>query len=98
MFQTIIIEKLETHFMFNNFFFFKNRAVYEIMWKNIVQRDRPQMTIWRMHIAWWIPKATNTHSDYVMLIAFSLQQCLYERALMLLYTYTACLVLQIRLL
>jgi hypothetical protein len=26
------------------FFFFENRAVYEIMWKNIVQMDRPQMT------------------------------------------------------
>jgi len=25
------------------------------MWKNIVQSDRPQVTIWR-----WIPKATNT--------------------------------------
>ena len=39
------------------------------MWKNIVERDRPQMTIWRMCIAWWIPKATNTHLEYVLLIA-----------------------------
>jgi hypothetical protein len=23
----------------------ENRAVYEIMWKNVVQQDRPQMTI-----------------------------------------------------
>jgi len=28
------------------------------------------MTIWRMRIAYWIPKATNTHSEYVTLIAF----------------------------
>jgi len=32
------------------------------MWKNIVDPDRPQMTIWRKRIACWIPKATDTHS------------------------------------
>ena len=48
--------------MFSNYFFFlENRGVYEIMWKNDVGRGRPQMTIWRMRIACWIPKATNTH-------------------------------------
>ena len=25
--------------------FFENRAMYEIMWKNIVDQDTPQMTI-----------------------------------------------------
>ena len=35
----------------------ENRAVYEIMWKNMVGPDRPQMTIWRMRIACWIAKA-----------------------------------------
>jgi len=30
--------------MFKNFFP-QNRAVYEIMWKNMLQPDRPQMTI-----------------------------------------------------
>ena len=28
--------------------------------ENIVEPGRPQMTIWRMRIAWWIPKATDT--------------------------------------
>jgi hypothetical protein len=28
------------------------------------------MTIWRMRFACWITKATNTHSEYVILIAF----------------------------
>jgi hypothetical protein len=74
MFQTIIIEKLETNAMFNNLFFFFNPAVYVIIWKNIVQRGRPQMTIWRMRIACWITKATNTYSEYVIFIAFPLQQ------------------------
>jgi hypothetical protein len=42
-------------------FFFEYHAVYVIMWKIIVESDRPQMTIRRMRIACWIPKATNTH-------------------------------------
>jgi hypothetical protein len=33
-----------THFMFNNFFS-ENRAVYEIMWKNTVEPERPQISI-----------------------------------------------------
>ena len=75
------------------FFFFENRAVYEIMWKNIVEWGRPQMAIWRMRIAWWVPEATDTHSEYVILIAFPLQQWLQERSSMLHYTYSGCLVL-----
>jgi hypothetical protein len=72
--------------------FSENLAVYEIMWKNIVQPGRPKMTIWRMRIACWIPKATNTHSEYVILITFPPSQWLQERASMLHYTYSACLV------
>ena len=56
------------------FLFFENRAVYEKMWENTVESGRPQMTIWRMRIAFWISKATHTYSEYVTLIAFSLQQ------------------------
>ena len=68
------------------------RAVYEIMWKDIVERCRPQMTIWCMRFACWIPKATNTHSQYVILIAFPLQQWLHQRVSMFRYKYIACLV------
>ena len=53
--------------MIDNFFYC---AVYEIIWKNIVEPDRQQMTVWRMHIACWIPKATNTLSESVICIAF----------------------------
>jgi len=38
------------------------------------------MTIWRMRNACWIPKATIEHSEYVIVIAFPLQQWLQERA------------------
>ena len=46
----------------------------------------------RMRIACWIPKTTNTHSEYEICIAFQLQQWLQERASMLRYTYITCLV------
>jgi len=45
------------------------------------------MTIWCMRFAFWIPKATYTYSEYVILIAFPLQQWLHERASMLRCTY-----------
>jgi len=53
--------------MFNNFFPTENRAVHEKMWKKTVTSDRPQMIIWRMRIACWIPKSANTHSEYAIL-------------------------------
>jgi hypothetical protein len=40
-----------------------------------------------MRIACWIPKATNTHSEPVILIVFPLQKWLHERAPMFCYTY-----------
>ena len=69
-FQTKVVEKIKTRILRSITFFFEKCAVYEITWKNIAQPDRPHMTIWRMRIACWIPKATNTHSRYVILIAF----------------------------
>ena len=86
------VEKTKTHILWSItfFFIFENLAVYEIMWKDILKPDRPQMTIWRMSIACWIPDATNTHSEYVMLIALPLQQWLYERYSVLHYTYNVC--------
>jgi hypothetical protein len=53
------------------FFFFENRAVCE-MWGNTVERGRQQMTKLRMRIACWITNATDTHSEYVILIVFPL--------------------------
>jgi hypothetical protein len=59
-----------------------NLAVYEIMWKNIVEWGKPQMTVWHMRIACRIPEATNTHSEYVTPIDFPLEQWFHERASM----------------
>jgi hypothetical protein len=47
----------------------------------------PQVTMWRTSIACWIHKATNTHSEYVILIVFPWKQCLHERNSTLRYTY-----------
>ena len=62
------------------------------MWKYATDPGRTQMKIWRIRTACWIRKATNTRSEYVMLIAFPQQQWLYERASILRYTYIACFV------
>jgi len=61
--------------MFNKFFF-ENSDFYEIMGKNILQPDKPQVKLWHMRTACWIPKATNTHTGCVILIVFPLQQWL----------------------
>jgi hypothetical protein len=66
------------------------------MWKNIVEPGRPQMTIWRMRIASWIPKAITKYSEYVILIAFPRTYWIHERASMVRYTCIACLVLNLR--
>ena len=94
MFRTKVVENVKTHILGSVTFFPKNLAVYEIMWKNIVERCRSQMTIWRMRIACWIPNAIKTHSQYVIYNDFPLQKWLHERASMLRYKYIACLVLK----
>ena len=46
--------------------------VNETMWKYVIEPDKRQMTIWHIHITYWVPTATNTHSQYVILTAFTL--------------------------
>ena len=88
MFQTKVVEKIKTHILCSVIFFPENRTVCEIMWENIVERGRAQMAIWRMRIECWITKATNTHSEYVTLVAFPPQQWLHARVTMLRHTYS----------
>ena len=63
------------------------------MWKSFVKPDKTQMTIWRVHIACWITKSTDTNSVYKLRIAFPLPNCLHESASVLRYTCDASLVL-----
>jgi len=78
-------ENQNKHFMFK-MFFPENRAVYEIMGENIVELGGSQMTIWRMSIAYWISKTTNTHSEYVITHSSSMTKWLCERASTFRYT------------
>jgi hypothetical protein len=78
-FQANDAEKIKTHIACS-IFSPENYAVYEKMRKNTVDPGRPQVKIWRMHVVDWIPTATNTHSEYVILIAFPLQQWWDQRA------------------
>ena len=41
------------------------------MWKNVIEPHMPQMTVQHLRIARCIPKAINTHSEYVTTISFS---------------------------
>jgi hypothetical protein len=94
MFKTKFVEKTTTHILCSVNFFFENHAFYKIMCYNIVESGRPQMATWCTCFACWIPKLTNTNSEYVILIPFSLQQWLREHASTLRSTYTAaCLVI-----
>jgi len=85
MFQINVVEKIRPYFTFQ-YFFLETRAVHNGMWKNTVQQVKPKMTIWDTCFERWIPKATNTHSEYVILTVFPLKQWLYERASVLRYT------------
>ena len=82
-------ETSNIHFIFNNLFL-ENCTFYKITWKNIVEWVRPQMTIWRMRIACSIPKATNTRTGCVIIIAFPQQHLLHERESVLRHTYITC--------
>ena len=64
IFKTKFAQNIKSHILSSRFFFFENRALSEIMWKHYVQPDRPQMTIRRMRIAYWITKAKNIPSQY----------------------------------
>jgi hypothetical protein len=79
MFQTNVLEKIKIQILYPIIFFFENCAFYETMWKKVEEPGRPQMTIWRLHIACWIPKATDTHSEYAIITTFPLQQLLHFR-------------------
>jgi hypothetical protein len=58
------------------------------MWKRYARARQATdgNIIRRMRFACWITKATDTHSEYVILIAFPRQQWLRERATMLRYS------------
>ena len=87
-------ENQNRHFVLNTFFLSKNHAACKIMWKKycIARQATDNNIIWCMHMACWIPKAANTHSECVILIALLVQQWLHKHVSMLRYTYIALIV------
>jgi len=67
MLYTKVVEKIKTHILCSITFFLVESPVVFESFKNIVEPDRPQMTMWRMCIACWIPKTTDTHSEFLVL-------------------------------
>ena len=45
MFHTKVVENITTHISYSVNFFFESRAVYGIMWKYVVEPDRPQVRL-----------------------------------------------------
>jgi hypothetical protein len=70
-------------------FVFYHRAVYDILWKNVLEPVRQQITIRPICSACCIPKDTNAYTGCVIRFAFLLQQWLQEHASLLGYTYIA---------
>jgi hypothetical protein len=93
MFQTKVVEKIKTHILYSITFFRKSFR----LWDNVEKcRDRQATDdniIRRMRFACWITKATDTHSEYVILIPLAQQQWLREHASVFHYTYIDCLVI-----
>jgi len=80
------------HFMFSNLFSGKLRH----LWDNVGMCGRARYStdddmIQCMCFAWWITKAIDTYSEYVMLMACPLRWQLFESTSMLCYMYIACL-------
>jgi len=78
-------------------FFSENLAIYKKMCEKYCRAGQAtdDNIIRRMRFACWIPKATNKHSGYVILIVFLLQQWLHERAPML-RLYEHCLAVRMK--
>jgi hypothetical protein len=83
-------ENRNTHFMFNNVFFPPKVVPFtKKCGKNVVERDRSQMTIRRMHFTCWTTTVTRNHTHPH---CFARQLWFRERASALRYTHIACLV------
>jgi hypothetical protein len=67
--QCYVIRTLPVFLFFVFAFFFENRAVYEIVWRDVVVPYKPtdSSIILQLNLACCISKSTETHSEYVML-------------------------------
>jgi len=81
-----IAEKIKTHISVKYFFFFRKSCR---LWDNAAKYSRAGQATDEnvVHVlACWIPKATNTHSEYAILVAFLEHQWLSEHTSLLHYS------------
>jgi len=91
LFQTILVEKIETHILCSLTFFPRKSCR---LWEKVEKCCRAgQDTDASMaHARCMLGDTGYTHSEYVILIAVPLQQWMHKRVSCLCYTYVACLV------
>jgi hypothetical protein len=95
MFQTEVIEKIETHILCSITFISPPKVVPFIRF--VEKCSTGQATDDNVAHAHCMPDTKGyKHIQYVVLIAFALQQWLHEHAVMLRYTYIACLLFHCR--
>jgi hypothetical protein len=62
------VEKIKTRLLSSKTFFLQS-AIYEIMWINILQPSWPQITIWRIRIAfWWLRLQSHSQNMQYLLL------------------------------
>jgi len=92
MFQTKTVQKIKTYIVCLITFFCKWCHLQDDVEKHGTARQATDDNIiWRIQIASWTTKATNTHSEYVTLIAFPIKQWLCECALISSYMCITCI-------
>ena len=90
IFQTKVVEKIKIHVLCSTTFFFWNLAICEIMWGNFVELGQVTWQYGACVLHTGYPRL-QTHSEYIILIAFSLQHWLRERVWPLRYTHVVSL-------
>jgi hypothetical protein len=89
-FQTKVAQKIKTHILCSMTFFWKSCRLWDNVEKHgTAGQATDDNTVRRMRFACWIINATITHPEYVIFIAFPLQQQFRARASMLSYAYFA---------
>ena len=96
-FQIEDVEKMKTRILCSiTFFPPRNRAVYEIVWKNMVEPDRTQMTIRRMRVAAGYQRLQTHTRNMLYLLNCHRNNGFTKAPQCYVYTYVACLVYSMR--
>jgi hypothetical protein len=96
-FSDKFVDQTKTHILCSTTFSQKSYRLWDNVEKYCTAGQATDDSITRrMRIARCVTKAYDTNSEYVIHIAYALQQSFRDRASMLRYTQSACLVLEFR--